>query len=153
MNVTFKASSIEELGPYALAALRIVTALIFFLHGAQKIWGFPALPPFGLPEVYSLLWVGGIIEVIGGALIFFGLFTRPTAFILSGEMAVAYWMFHASRGFYPTQNGGEGAILYCFIFLLISCFGPGKFSLDAVIRARVLKSVSKEQEVSSMPDA
>ena len=153
MNFNFVSRSAEEFGPYALAALRIVTALIFFLHGSQKIWGFPALPAFSLPEAYSLLWVGGILEVIGGGMIFFGLFTRLTAFILSGEMAVAYWMFHASKSFYPTQNGGEGAILYCFVFLLISCFGPGKISLDAVIRARVLKSVSKEQEVSSMPDA
>ena len=117
--------------PYALAALRIAAGLIFILHGTQKLFGFPAMPPSGsLPPVMSLLWVGAVMEMVGGALIVLGLFTRPVAFLLSGEMAVAYWMFHAPRSLYPAVNGGDAAILYCFVFFLLVFSGPGAFSLD-----------------------
>lgn len=122
---------LDRYTPYALAALRIAAGLIFILHGTQKLFGFPAMPPSGsLPPVMSLLWVGAVMEMVGGALIVLGLFTRPVAFLLSGEMAVAYWMFHAPRSLYPAVNGGDAAILYCFVFFLLVFSGPGAFSLD-----------------------
>jgi putative oxidoreductase len=120
--------------PYALAALRVVAALIFIEHGTQKLFGFPAPPDGGLPEAGSLLWVGAWLELVGGAFLLFGLFTRPVAFIVSGEMAVAYWMFHAPASFYPVLNGGDAAILYTFVFLLFVFTGPGAFSLDDLNR-------------------
>lgn len=116
--------------PYALAALRIVTALIFMEHGTQKLFGFPAPSQSGQPPAFSLLWVGAILELVGGLAILVGLFTRPVAFLLAGEMAVAYWMFHAPRNFYPVLNGGDAAILYCFVFLLLVFTGPGAWSID-----------------------
>jgi putative oxidoreductase len=115
---------------YALAALRIVTALLFIEHGTQKLFGWPAPPQAGLPPAFSLFWFGAILEAFGGLLILVGLFTRPVAFVLAGEMAVAYWMFHAPRNFFPVLNGGDAAILYCFVFLLLVFTGPGAFSLD-----------------------
>jgi putative oxidoreductase len=116
--------------PYALAALRIVSALIFMEHGTQKLFGFPSPPQGGYPEAFSLIWIGGILETFGGILLLLGLFTRPVAFILSGEMAVAYWMFHAPNNVFPLINGGDAAILYTFVFLLFVFAGPGAFSLD-----------------------
>ena len=119
--------------PYALAALRIAAGLIFILHGTQKLFGFPAMPPSGaLPPVMSLMWIGAVMELVGGALIVLGLFTRPVAFLLSGEMAVAYWMFHAPKSVYPVLNGGDAAILYCFVFFLLIFTGPGAASLDGM---------------------
>lgn len=123
-------TTLDRYAPYALAALRIVTALIFIAHGTQKLFGFPAPSGSGLPPVMSLLWVGAVLELVGGALILIGLFTRPVAFVLSGEMAVAYWMFHAPRNFYPVLNGGDASILYCFVFLLLVFTGPGALALD-----------------------
>jgi putative oxidoreductase len=120
--------------PRVLSVVRIVAALIFLLHGTQKLFGFPAPPASGLPPVMSIFWIGAIIELVGGLLLMGGLFTRPVAFILSGEMAVAYWMFHAPRNFYPTLNGGDAAILYCFIFLYFVFSGPGPWSIDAKLR-------------------
>ena len=128
------AQTLERYTPYALAALRIVTALIFIAHGTQKLFGFPAAPAAGLPPAFSLFWIGAILEFGGGLLILLGLFTRPVAFILSGEMAVAYWMFHAPRSIYPLLNGGDAAILYCFIFLLLVFTGPGAWSVDGAWR-------------------
>jgi putative oxidoreductase len=116
--------------PHALGALRIVAALIFIEHGTQKLFGFPAPPQSGLPPAFSLFWVGAIMEAAGGLLILIGLWTRPVAFLLSGEMAVAYWMVHAPRNFYPVLNGGDAAILYCFVFLLLVFSGPGQWSVD-----------------------
>jgi putative oxidoreductase len=124
--------SLSRYMPYALAALRIVTALIFIEHGTQKLIGWPAPPPSGLPAVMTLSWIGGVLEAVGGVFILLGLFTRPVAFILSGEMAVAYWMFHAPRNFFPLLNGGDAAILYCFVFLLLVFTGPGAWSLDGM---------------------
>ena len=130
------AESLERYTPYALAVLRIVTALIFMLHGTQKLFGFPEPPGQGYPPAFSLFWIGGVIEVVGGTLILLGLFTRPAAFLLSGEMAVAYWMFHAPRNPYPLLNDGDAAILYCFVFLLLVFSGPGAWSLDRLLRRR-----------------
>ena len=117
--------------PRVLSVVRIVAALIFLLHGTQKLFGFPAPPANGFPAAFSLLWIGAILELGGGLLLLAGHFTRPVAFILSGEMAVAYWMFHAPRNLYPTLNGGDAAILYCFIFLYLAFAGPGPWSGDA----------------------
>lgn len=125
---------LDRYTPYALTALRIVAALIFMAHGTQKLFGFPAPPDGGLPAAGSLLWVGAWIELIGGALLLGGLFTRATAFITSGTMAVAYWMFHAPANFYPVLNGGDAAILYTFVFLLLVFTGPGAFSLDGLFK-------------------
>jgi putative oxidoreductase len=122
--------TLERYTPHALAALRIATALIFMLHGTQKLFGFPAPPASGLPPAFSLYWIGAIMEAGGGLLILLGLFTRPVAFLLSGEMAAAYWMFHAPRNLYPTLNGGDASILYCFVFLLLVFTGPGAWSID-----------------------
>ncbi len=122
--------TLDRYAPYALAALRIATALIFIPHGTQKLFGFPAVPANGLPPVLSLLGIGAIMELVGGLLILVGLWTRPVAFLLAGEMAVAYWLFHFPRNFYPVLNGGDASILYCFVFLLLVFTGPGAFSVD-----------------------
>lgn len=123
-------TTLDRYTPYALAALRIVAALIFMEHGTQKLFGFPAPPANGQPPILSLLGIGAIMELVGGLLILVGAFTRPVAFLLAGEMAVAYWMFHAPRSFYPVLNGGDAAILYCFVFLLLVFTGPGAWSVD-----------------------
>lgn len=121
--------------PQALSLLRIVAALIFLLHGTSKLLGFPA-SEMPMPPAGSLLWVGGMLELIGGLMLLVGLLSRPVAFILSGEMAVAYWMFHAPQSTFPSVNGGDAAILYCFVFLLIAAAGPGPWSLDAMLGRR-----------------
>ena len=128
--------ALDRYSPYVLALLRIVTALIFMLHGTQKLFGFPATPEKGLPALLSLTGIGGIMEFVGGLFILLGLFTRPVAFLLSGEMAVAYWMFHAPRSVFPVLNGGDDAILYCFVFLLFVFTGPGAWSLDGALARR-----------------
>jgi putative oxidoreductase len=128
--------NLDRFSPYALAALRIAAALIFIEHGAQKLFAFPAAPEGGLPAAGSLLWFGAWIELVGGSLLLLGLFTRPVAFITSGTMAVAYWMFHAPASFYPVLNGGDAAILYTFAFLLFVFTGPGAFSLDGALKKK-----------------
>lgn len=117
-------------GPQALSLLRIVAALLFLLHGTSKLVNFPPFP-MALPETGTLLWIGAIIEIACGLLLLIGLFSRPAAFLASGEMAVAYWMFHAPQSTFPSVNQGEPAILFCFVFLLIAAMGPGPWSLDA----------------------
>ncbi|WP_159711009.1 DoxX family protein [Geminicoccus flavidas] len=119
--------------PRVLSILRIVAALIFFEHGTQKLLGFPAHE--SPPAFLSLSWIAGLLELVGGAFLILGLFTRPVAFILSGEMAFAYWIAHAPRSFFPVLNGGDAAILYCFVFLYLAFAGPGPWSIDAM-RAR-----------------
>jgi len=114
----------------ALAALRIVAGLLFLAHGVIKVFGFPAGAEPGQQELLSLFGVGGVIELITGLLLILGLFTRPAAFIASGQMAVAYWMFHFPSSPYPAVNGGDAAILYCLIFLYIFTAGPGAWSID-----------------------
>jgi putative oxidoreductase len=119
--------------PRLLSVLRIVTALIFLEHGAQKLLGFPPMPPGApMPAPFTLLWFGGILELFGGLLLLIGLFSRPVAFLLSGEMAVAYWMFHAPQGPFPALNMGDAAILYCFVFLYLAAAGPGPWSVDSM---------------------
>lgn len=127
-------TTLETWTPRLLSVLRIAVGLLFIEHGTQKLFAFPVAPAFPLPAAFSLLWVGAILESVGGLLIVLGLFTRPTAFVLSGEMAVAYFMFHAPRGFFPVVNGGEGAILFCFVFLYLAAAGAGPWSLDRSIR-------------------
>lgn len=122
------------MAPRMRAILRIVAALIFMAHGTQKLFGFPAPPPNGLPSLVSLYGLGAIFELGGGLLLMLGLFTRPVAFLLAGEMAVAYWMYHAPRSFFPVLNGGDAAILYCFVFLYFVAAGPGAWALDIGMR-------------------
>lgn len=121
-------STLGQYQPYFLSILRIVSALIFFLHGTQKLLGFPASEMN--PAMFSLPWIAGLLELVGGFLLIIGLFTRPVAFILSGLMAFAYWIAHAPRDLFPALNGGDAAILYCFIFLYIVFAGPGPISVD-----------------------
>ena len=127
-------TSHERWAPMFLSILRIVAALIFIEHGTQKFFGFPAEPANGYPVFLSLIWWQALIEVAGGILLLLGLFTRATAFILAGDMAVAYWMFHAPKSIYPALNGGDAAILYCFVFLYIAAAGGGAWSLDRAWR-------------------
>ncbi|MBD8906290.1 DoxX family protein [Methylorubrum zatmanii] len=115
--------------PRMLSVLRIVAALIFMAHGTQKILGFPASQMN--PPLLSLLGAAGLLELIGGALLLIGLFSRPVAFLLSGQMAFAYFMAHAPKSPFPALNGGDAAILFCFVFLYIAFAGPGPWSLDA----------------------
>lgn len=125
-------SSLAALQPYALAALRIVAGYMFFLHGTSKILHIPG-GSLGIHlELTSLHGWSGVLELIGGALVMLGWLTRPAAFIVSGEMAVAYWIAHAPRGnpLLPLLNHGELAVLYCFVFLLIAVAGPGALSID-----------------------
>jgi putative oxidoreductase len=127
----------DRYAPHAQGLLRIVAALLFILHGTSKLMGFPPFP-MALPPVGSLLWIGALIQVIGGLLVLIGFLTRQAAFIMSGEMAVAYWMFHAPNSTFPSNNGGEAAILFCFIFLFIAAAGPGAFSVDSSRGRRVV---------------
>jgi putative oxidoreductase len=117
--------------PRMLAVLRIMTALLFMEHGTQKLLGFPP-GESPAPPLFSLSGFAGVLELVGGILILLGLFTRPVAFVLAGQMAVAYFMAHATQGFFPVNNGGDAAILYCFIFLYLMVAGPGAWSVDAV---------------------
>jgi putative oxidoreductase len=115
--------------PQALAALRIMAALLFIEHGTQKFIDFPpAEQPFG--NLMNILGVAGVLEVVGGLLILVGLFTRPVAFVLCGFMAVAYFMAHAPQSFFPINNRGDAAVLFCFVFLYLTAAGPGAFALD-----------------------
>jgi putative oxidoreductase len=118
--------------PYMLSILRIISGLIFMAHGTQKILNFP--PAQRAVDLTSLGGIAGFFELIGGALITIGLLTRPAAFLCSGVMAVAYFYAHAPRSFYPILNGGDAAILYCFVFLYIFFAGAGPWSVDAMRR-------------------
>ena len=118
--------------PQALSLLRIVAALIFLLHGSSKLLGFPP-SEMPMPPAMSLMWIGGVLELVGGLMLLAGILSRPVAFVLSGEMAVAYWMFHAPSSTFPSVNGGDAAILYCFVFLFIAAAGPGPWSVDAAL--------------------
>jgi putative oxidoreductase len=124
--------------PQLQSILRIVAAIPFILSGTMKLFAFPTgVPPDGgTVPLLSQMGIGGALEVIGGSLVLLGLYTRPVAFILSGEMAVAYFQFHFPQSFWPTVNGGIPAILYCFIWLYLSAAGAGPWSLDARLRHR-----------------
>ena len=128
----------KEWAPYLLSILRIVVAFLYFQVGSAKWFAFPAaiMPGGGTAPVGSLVWFAGVIEVVGGTLFVLGLFTRPVAFILSGEMAFAYFIGHAPNGFWPVLNQGSPAIFYCFTFLYFSAAGPGPWSLDALLARR-----------------
>jgi len=117
--------------PQLLSILRIVAGLLFLEHGMQKILHFPPMAMAVPPNMAMIIMAAGWIELIGGALILVGLFTRIAAFICSGEMAVAYWFAHVAKGgFFPAVNGGDAAILFCFVFLYIAAAGPGPWSID-----------------------
>ncbi len=120
--------------PRALSVLRIITGLMIIEHGMGKIFHFPDLPAYANVQLLSLLGAAGFIELIGGALLIVGLWTQPAAFIVSGEMAVAYFMVHAPKGFFPLINGGTLAIAYCFACLYLSTAGAGPWSLDATMK-------------------
>jgi putative oxidoreductase len=122
---------LSEWTPYALGVLRIVAGLIFLEHGTQKLLGFPA-GERAFVEAWTLSWWAGVFELVLGALITLGLFTRVAAFIASGEMAFAYWLAHAPQDFFPVNNAGDASILYCFVFLFLVFAGPGKWSLDGL---------------------
>ncbi len=127
-------SAWTSLRPHLLSAFRVMTGLLFMQHGTTKLLSFPLSQMSGGTDGMTL--TSGTLELVGGALIVVGLFTRPVAFILSGMMAVAYFMAHAPQGFYPLLNGGELAALYCFAFLYLSAAGAGPWSLDAIIRKK-----------------
>ncbi|HYW63357.1 MAG TPA: DoxX family protein [Bradyrhizobium sp.] len=120
--------------PRALSVLRIITGLLIIQHGLGKLLGFPAFPAYANVQLMSLSGAAGVIELIGGALLILGLFTQPVAFILSGEMAFAYFIGHFPKGFHPLINGGTLAALYCFTCLYLSTAGPGPWSVDASMK-------------------
>jgi len=117
--------------PRLLSVLRIMTALLLLQHGTAKFFGFPHVAAFDNLQFVSLLGAAGVLEVVGGVLMLIGLFTRPVAFILSGFMAVAYFLAHAPQGFYPLLNQGELAVFFCFVFLYFAAAGGGEWSVDA----------------------
>ena len=130
------ATALSNWAPRALSILRIVTGLIFLEHGTQKFLGFPPGDYAGSGLALDNLGAyAGIVELVAGLLITLGLFTRPAAFIASGTMAVAYWYAHAPQNFFPVNNGGDAAILYCFVFLYFVFAGPGPWSIDEGRRA------------------
>lgn len=120
--------------PRMLSVLRIVTALIFFAHGTEKLLGFPVADR--VPDAFTMGWFAGVLELFGGALLILGLFTRLVAFVLSGQMAVAYFIAHLPQSFFPSLNGGDAAILFCFVFLYLVFAGPGPWSVDAMRSGR-----------------
>jgi len=118
---------------YALAFFRIVAGVVFISVGTMKVFGYPPMPAGNSVALWSQMWIGGLMETIGGTMIVLGLFTRPVAFILSGEMAVAYFQFHAPMSIFPTTNQGMPAILYSLWFFYLVFAGPGAWSLDGVL--------------------
>lgn len=130
------ASLQDRFAPRALGALRIVAGYLFIAHGTAKLFGAPHVAMFDGLQLFSLMGLAGVLEVVGGAMLIAGLFTRPVAFVLSGFMAVAYFMAHASQGnaLLPLLNGGELSVLYSFLFLFLAAAGGGAWSLDNVLR-------------------
>ncbi|MEO8302674.1 MAG: DoxX family protein [Betaproteobacteria bacterium] len=133
---TYSAEAIcARWAPRALSVLRIIGAFLLMAHGSQKFFAFPTAPSFDPPPLLSLLGLAGVLELGGGMLLLIGWFTRPVAFVLSGLMAVAYFMAHAPAGFWPIANKGELAVLYCFVFLYLAAAGGGEWSVDRFLRA------------------
>jgi putative oxidoreductase len=128
--------------PRLLGVLRIATSLLFLQHATAKLFAFPHVAYFDNLTLASLLGVAGVIELVGGVLVLVGLFTRATAFILSGQMAVAYFMAHAPKGFFPLLNQGELAALYCFVFLYLAAAGGGAWSVDELRAGRRVPATS-----------
>ena len=122
--------------PRLRSVLRIVAAFMYITHGTQKLFGFPVLEPRPPAELFSLFGVAGVLETFGGLLLLLGLFTRPLAFVLAGEMAVAYFMFHFPKSFWPILNGGENVVLFCFLYLYLAAAGGGEWALDRVLARR-----------------
>ncbi|HYN53433.1 MAG TPA: DoxX family protein [Methylotenera sp.] len=120
--------------PYVLGLLRIVTGFLFLQHGSAKLLGMPHIAMFDGLQLMSFMGLAGVLELVGGTLILIGFFTRPVAFILSGQMAVAYFMAHAPNGFLPILNQGELAVMYSFVFLYFSVAGAGYFSVDRLLK-------------------
>jgi putative oxidoreductase len=131
-------TTMNRWAPQALSLLRIVSAYLFLLHGSAKLLGFPSIAMFANLQVLSMSGIAGVIELVGGVLVLIGLFTRPAAFVMSGLMAFAYFIGHASQGnpLFPLMNGGEAAVLFCFVFLFIAAAGAGPWSVDAAMRRR-----------------
>lgn len=125
---------IDTWSPRVTGVLRIVTGLLFLEHGTAKLFGVPHVAMFDGLQLFSLMGLAGALELVGGLAIILGLFTRPIAFILSGQMAVAYFMAHSPKAFLPLVNQGELAVLYCFVFLYFAIGGAGAFSIDAARR-------------------
>ena len=115
----------------ALSLLRIITALLFIEHGTSKIFSFP-LTQMSDPQMWSIYWIAGVLELVGGLLLLIGLFTRPVALLLAGEMAIGYFMIHAPQSPFPVVNHGDAAILFCFVFLLFAATGPGPWSVEGM---------------------
>jgi putative oxidoreductase len=130
----FDSSFLAACSPRLLSVLRIMTGLLFMQHGTAKFLGFPAVEGLSGVTLFSLAGIAGVLELVGGALIVIGLFTRPVAFVLSGLMAIAYFLAHAPGSFFPLVNQGELAVLYSFVFLYFAAAGPGPWSLDAQTR-------------------
>jgi putative oxidoreductase len=131
-----------RLAELVLTGLRVIAGLMYMEHGVQKLFGVlvdPSKPPMTVP-MFSQLWFAGVLEAFGGALIVLGLFTRPVAFLLAGEMAVAYFTVHFPKNFWPILSGGEPAVLYCWIFLTFAVIGGGRLSVDGLRRHRVSRS-------------
>ena len=122
----------KSYAPYVLSILRIMSALLLLQHGLSKFFGFPMA--MQTPATFSLFWFAGAIEIVGGVLLLIGLWTQPVAFILSGELAFAYFIGHAPRSFYPLVNNGEAAVLFCFVYFYIAFAGGGPWSVDAMRR-------------------
>ena len=122
----------DRFAPQVLSILRIMSALLLLQHGFSKFFAWPMV--MKQPAMFSLFWWAGMIEIVGGVLLLIGLFTRPVAFILSGELAFAYFIGHAPRSFFPLVNNGEAAVLFCFVFLYLAFAGGGPWSVDAMLR-------------------
>jgi putative oxidoreductase len=147
---------VSSLSPYLLSVLRIAVALAFVEHGTSKLLGFPP-PTHPFQLAFSLEGISGPLELVGGLLLLFGVFTRPVAFILSGEMAVAYFAAHAPKNFFPILNMGELAVVYCFVFLYLAAAGGGAWSLDRLLarrdtdQDRALERGGERETAASMP--
>lgn len=135
--MTSLAARWQSLAPHFKALLRIIAAFLFIQYGTMKLFGFPiGMPPGNELHMFSQIWFAGVLELVGGGLILIGLFTRPVAFVLAGEMAVAYFQAHAPHGFWPVVNNGTPAVLFCFVWLYYSAAGAGPWSVDGAMARR-----------------
>ena len=152
-NTSFTARWISW-APYVLSILRISAAFLFVQYGTTKLFAYPAavMPGGGTASLTSLAGVAGALELVGGALLLVGLFTRPVAFLLSGEMAVAYFMGHAGQGFWPVLNGGAPAVFFAFLWLYVSAAGPGPWSIDALRRRKAGRGLTPDTSQSRVSE-